>query len=66
MLPLQIGDKKDRPHDYGRHGATTLFAELKVATGHVTGAVSRYIADKSSSASRASSNSLTPNGSCTW
>ena len=28
-----------RTHDYKRHGTTTLFAALEIATGHVTGAV---------------------------
>lgn len=39
MLPMRIGDAEKRTHDYKRHGTTTLFAALEVATGHVTGAV---------------------------
>ncbi|MBB2958225.1 IS630 family transposase [Pseudoclavibacter helvolus] len=39
MLPMRIGDTEKRTHDYKRHGTTTLFAALDVATGHVTGAV---------------------------
>ncbi|MBS1906303.1 MAG: IS630 family transposase [Actinobacteria bacterium] len=39
MLPLRIGDAEKRTHDYKRHGTTTLFAALEIATGHVTGAV---------------------------
>ncbi|MFT4258948.1 IS630 family transposase, partial [Microbacterium sp.] len=39
MLPLRPGDAEKRTHDYKRHGTTTLFAALEIATGHVTGAV---------------------------
>ena len=39
MLPMRIGDVEKRTHDYKRHGTTTLFAALEIATGHVTGAV---------------------------
>ena len=39
MLPMRIGDNEKRTHDYKRHGTTTLFAALEIATGHVTGAV---------------------------
>ena len=39
MLPMRIGDTEKRTHDYKRHGTTTLFAALEIATGHVTGAV---------------------------
>ena len=39
MLPVRIGDVEKRTHDYKRHGTTTLFAALEIATGHVTGAV---------------------------
>jgi len=39
MLPLRIGDSEKRSHDYTRHGTTTLFAALEIATGQVTGAV---------------------------
>lgn len=38
MLPMRPGDVEKRTHDYTRHGTTTLFAALEVATGHVTGA----------------------------
>ena len=33
MLPLRPGLPKSRTHDYVRHGTTTLFAALEVATG---------------------------------
>lgn len=37
MSPMQPGLPKRRTHDYVRHGTTTLFAALEVATGTVTG-----------------------------
>ena len=36
-LPMQPGHAEQRTHDYVRHGTTTLFAALNVATGTVTG-----------------------------
>ena len=39
ILPLQPGLAERRSHDYVRHGTTTLFAALEIATGKVTGAV---------------------------
>jgi transposase len=38
MLPLRPGLPASRTHDYIRHGTTTLFAALEVATGQVTDA----------------------------
>jgi transposase len=38
MLPVRPGLPASRTHDYVRHGATTLFAALEVATGKVTDA----------------------------
>jgi transposase len=38
MLPLRPGLAARRTHDYVRHGTTTLFAALEVATGKVTDA----------------------------
>ena len=38
MLPMQPGLPERRTHDYRRHGTTTLFAALEIATGKVTGA----------------------------
>src|SRR6266542_3647619 len=35
-LPLRPGRPQRRTHDYVRHGTTTLFAALEVATGRVT------------------------------
>ncbi|MHB1939423.1 MAG: IS630 family transposase [Candidatus Dormibacteria bacterium] len=37
LLPLRPGQIERRTHDYVRHGTTTLFAALDVATGEVTG-----------------------------
>ena len=37
LLPLRPGQIERRTHDYKRHGTTTLFAALDVATGEVTG-----------------------------
>jgi transposase len=37
VLPLQPGYAEQRTHDYVRHGTTTLFAALEIATGKVTG-----------------------------
>ena len=39
ILPLQPGLAERRSHDYLRHGTSTLFAALEIATGNVTGAV---------------------------
>ncbi|MET0520681.1 MAG: IS630 family transposase [Jiangellaceae bacterium] len=36
-LPMKPGAAERRTHDYVRHGTTTLFAALEVATGTVTG-----------------------------
>src|SRR4029077_7178915 len=38
VLPLRPGTPEKRSHDYVRHGTTTLFAALEVATGKVTDA----------------------------
>jgi transposase len=38
VLPLRPGTPEKRTHDYVRHGTTTLFAALEVATGKVTDA----------------------------
>jgi transposase len=36
-LPMQPGHVEQRTHDYVRHGTTTLFAALEIATGKITG-----------------------------
>ena len=35
ILPMQPGLAERRSHDYLRHGTSTLFAALEIATGHV-------------------------------
>lgn len=41
LLPLAPGLPERRSHDYVRHGTTTLFAALDVATGNVIGELHR-------------------------
>ncbi len=41
VLPMAPGVAERRTHDYARHGTTTLFAALDVATGAVIGKCSR-------------------------
>jgi len=37
MLPMRPGEPARRSHDYKRHGTTSLFAALDIATGQVIG-----------------------------
>jgi transposase len=37
MLPMRPGQLERRTHDYKRHGTTSLFAALDIATGNVIG-----------------------------
>jgi transposase len=37
LLPMSLGYPEQRTHDYVRHGTTSLFAALNVATGRVIG-----------------------------
>jgi transposase len=41
VLPMMPGMPERRTHDYVRHGITTLFAALNVATGEITGSLHR-------------------------
>ena len=41
ILPMMPGLPERRTHDYSRHGTTTLFAALNVATGKVIGQLHR-------------------------
>ena len=41
VLPMMPGMPERRTHDYVRHGITTLFAALDVATGEITGSIHR-------------------------
>jgi hypothetical protein len=43
MLPMQPGFPERRTHDYVRHGTSTLFAALEIATGKVTGACKKVV-----------------------
>lgn len=40
-LPLTFGKPETRTHDYKRHGTTSLFAALDIATGEVIGRLKR-------------------------
>ncbi len=37
LLPMRPGQPERRPHDYKRHGTTSLFAALDIATGKIIG-----------------------------
>jgi hypothetical protein len=37
MLPMRPGQPARRSHDYTRHGTTSLFAALDIATGKIIG-----------------------------
>ena len=41
LLPMRPGQAERRAHDYRRHGTTSLFAALDVATGKVIGQIHR-------------------------
>src|SRR5690349_2627009 len=41
LLPMRPGQAERRSHDYKRHGTTSLFAALDVASGKVIGEVHR-------------------------
>jgi transposase len=41
ILPMLLGTPERRSHDYVRHGTTSLFAALEVATGKVIGSLRR-------------------------
>ena len=41
LLPLAPGIPERRTHDYERHGTTTLFAALDIATGSIIGDLHR-------------------------
>ncbi len=41
VLPMQPGRAEQRTHGYLRHGTTTLFAALNIATGEVIGSLHR-------------------------
>ncbi len=41
VLPMRPGQLERRTHDYRRHGTTSLFAALEIATGKVIGEIHR-------------------------
>jgi len=41
VLPMRLGQLERRTHDYRRHGTTSLFAALEIATGKVIGQIHR-------------------------
>lgn len=41
LLPMRPGQIERRTHDYKRHGTTSLFAALDIATGNVIGSLHR-------------------------
>ena len=41
VLPMRTGQQERHTHDYKRHGVTSLFAALDIATGNVLGKCSR-------------------------
>jgi transposase len=66
MLPMQPGMCERRTHDYRRHGTTTLFAALEIATGRVTGhCLPRHRHQEFLRFLRPSPGP-TPTSSCTW
>jgi transposase len=42
ILPMLVGTPERRSHDYVRHGTTSLFAALELATGKVIGSLRRH------------------------
>jgi transposase len=51
VLPMRLGRPELRTHDYRRHGTTSLFAALDVATGKVIGELHRRHRSNESGAS---------------
>ena len=66
MLPMQPGLPERRTHDYVRHGTTTLFAALEIATGQVTGVCRTATAIRNFCAFSSTSPALTPTSNCIW
>ena len=66
MLPMQPGLPARRTHDYVRHGTSTLFAALDIATGRSPAPASRGTGTRSSSRSSNRWPAPTPTESSTW
>ena len=65
VLPIRPGIPEKQTHDYIRHGTTTLFAALEVATARSPTPATRGTATRSSSASSSRSRRPTRARSCT-
>jgi transposase len=65
-LPVRPGHPEAASFDYLRHGTTTLFAALEVATGRVTDACTDRHRHQEFWPSSSRSPPPTPAGSCTW
>jgi transposase len=66
ILPIRQGLPEKATHDYVRHGTTTLFAALEVATGRVEQAcLPRHRHQEFLTFLRQVA-TVTPGGSCTW
>ena len=64
---MQPGHAEQRTHDYVRHGTTTLFAALEIATGKVTGLCKTAApAPGVPGLPQARRPRPTPTSSCTW
>ncbi len=66
VLPMQPGHAEQRTHDYVRHGTTTLFAALEIATGRSPGCARTGTDTRSSSPSSSMWPAPTPTSNCTW
>ena len=61
VLPMMPGMPERRTHDYVRHGVTSLFAALDIASGKVIGAMHRrHRAVESASSSPGSTSRYPP------
>lgn len=65
-LPMQPGKPAARTHDCLRHGTSTLFAALEIATGHVTAAYKPRHRCQEVLASLKQVARTYPRGRCTW
>ena len=67
ILPMRPGLPEKATHDYVRHGTTTLFAALEVATGKVTDACyPRHRHERVPALPQAGRQGLPAGASCTW
>ena len=66
ILPLQPGLAERRSHDYVRHGTSTLFAALEIATGQVIAACKPRHRHQEFLASSGRSPGPSRPASCTW